>query len=88
MGEEEQESDDNHTYKSVMAELLFDIIEFHSTSKNGNSFLPDVIKAGKPSSQIIFMVAQEISSLAAPNFLPVTSSSFLVRSDDERSTFF
>jgi len=88
LGEKEKESNnDNHTYESVMAELQFDSIEFDNTSKTGHSFIPEFSKAGNPSSQIIFRVAQEISSLAAPNSLPVTSSSSIfVRSDDEKST--
>eukprot|EP00090_Calanus_glacialis_P046596 TRINITY_DN9229_c0_g1_i1.p1 TRINITY_DN9229_c0_g1~~TRINITY_DN9229_c0_g1_i1.p1 ORF type:complete len:1000 (-),score=433.85 TRINITY_DN9229_c0_g1_i1:164-3163(-) len=88
LGEKEKESNnDNHTYESVMSELQFDSIEFDNTSKTGHSFIPEFNKAGNPSSQIIFRVAQEISSLAAPNSLPVTSSSSIfVRSDDEKST--
>ena len=88
LGEKEKESNnDNHTYESVMSELQFDSIEFDNTSKTGHSFIPEFNKAGNPSSQIIFRVAQEISSLAAPNSLPVTSSSSIfVRSDNEKST--
>jgi len=88
IGEKEKEgSSDNNTYEAVMSELQFDSIEFDNTSKSGHSFIPEFNKAGNPSSQIIFRVAQEISSLAAPNALPVTSSSSIfVRSDDEKST--
>jgi len=88
LGEKEKEGNtDNHTYEAVMAELQFDSIEFDSSNKNGHAFLAEFGKAGNPSSQIIFRVAQEISSLAAPNSLPVTiSSSIFVRSDDEKST--
>jgi len=88
IGEKEKDgSSDNNTYEAVMSELQFDSIEFDNTSKSGHSFIPEFNKAGNPSSQIIFRVAQEISSLAAPNALPVTtSSSIFVRSDDEKST--
>jgi len=88
LGEKEKESTCiTSSYESIMCELQFDSIEFDSTSKTGHSFLCEFNKAGNPSSQIIFRVAQEISSLAAPNALPVTaSSSIFVRSDDEKST--
>jgi len=88
IGEKEKVADsDNTTYESVMAQLQFDSIEFENNSKTGHSFITEFNKAGNPSSQIIFRVAQEISSLAAPNSLPVTtSSSIFVRSDDEKST--
>jgi len=88
IGEKEKEApSENNIYESVMSELQFDSIEFDKSSKSGHAFIPEFDKAGNPSSQIIFRVAQEISSLAAPNSLPVTtSSSIFVRSDDEKST--
>jgi len=79
-------------YCTTLAQLQFDSIEFDTSSKGakaggGHSFQAEFEKAGTPSSQIIFRVAQEISSLAAPNSLPVSlGSSILVRSDDEKST--
>jgi len=88
IGEKEKDGmNDNHTYEEVMKDLQFDSIEFDTSSKSGHAFLTDFSKSGNPSSQIIFRVAQEISSLAAPNSLPVTtSSSIFVRSDDEKCT--
>jgi baculoviral IAP repeat-containing protein 6 len=87
-GEREKEGQsEDQIYEAVMAELQFDSIEFDKNHKSGHAFIPEFNKAGNPSSQIIFRVAQEISSLAAPNSLPVTtSSSIFVRSDDEKST--
>lgn len=74
-------------YCSTLSELQFDTIEFDTSSKSCHSFQAEFDKSGTPSSQIIFRVAQEISSLAAPNSLPVNlASSILVRSDDEKST--
>jgi len=74
-------------YCSTLSELQFDTIEFDSSSKSCHSFQAEFDKAGTPSSGIIFRVAQEVSSLAAPNSLPVSrASSILVRSDDEKST--
>jgi len=74
-------------YTSVMRDLQFDSIEFSQSGKDAHFFQADFTKAGTPSSQIIFRVAQEISSLAAPGSLPVTfSSSIFVRSDDDKST--
>jgi len=88
IGEKEKEvQNENNLYEAVMSELQFDSIEFDKNNKSGHAFIPEFNKAGNPSSQIIFRVAQEISSLAAPNSLPVTtSSSIFVRSDDEKST--
>lgn len=78
-------SDDISTqYNSVLSQLQFDTVEFDS---NCHVFQAEFDKAGSPSSQIIFRVAQEVSSLAAPNSLPVSpSSSIFVRSDDDKST--
>jgi len=88
VGEKEKEGQsENQIYEAVMAELQFDSIEFDKNHKSSHAFITEFNKAGNPSSQIIFRVAQEISSLAAPNSLPVTtSSSIFVRSDDEKST--
>lgn len=74
-------------YTTVMRDLQFDSIEFSQTGRDAHFFQADFTKAGTPSSQIIFRVAQEISSLAAPGSLPVNfSSSIFVRSDDDKST--
>lgn len=74
-------------YETVMRDLQFDSIEFSQSGKDAHFFQADFTKAGTPSSQIIFRVAQEISSLAAPGSLPVNfSSSIFVRSDDDKST--
>jgi len=88
VGEKEKEGQsEDQIYEAVMAELQFDSIEFDKNHKTSHAFITEFNKAGNPSSQIIFRVAQEISSLAAPNSLPVTtSSSIFVRSDDEKST--
>ena len=49
----------------------------------GHAFLTDFNSAAQPSSQTIFRIAQELSSLAAPASLPCSLSSvILVRSDD------
>merc|ERR1719447_2148959 len=89
-GEEQKSSPEDlaaSLYCSTLSSLQFDSIEFDTSSKSCHSFQAEFDKAGTPSSQIIFRVAQEISSLAAPNSLPVSlAASILVRSDDEKST--
>ena len=51
----------------------------------GHAFMPEFTAAQKPSSQTIFRIAQELSSLAAPASLPCSlSSCILVRSDDTK----
>ena len=53
----------------------------------GHAHMNEFNSAAKPSSQTIFRIAQEISSLAASSSLPCSlSSSVFVRSDDSKMT--
>merc|ERR1719370_2110663 len=60
-GEEQKSSPEDlaaSLYCSTLASLQFDSIEFDTTSKSCHSFQAEFDKAGTPSSQIIFRVAQ------------------------------
>ena len=60
-------------------------IKTFCVSGQGHAFMPEFTAAQKPSSQTIFRIAQELSSLAAPASLPCSlSSCILVRSDDTK----
>ena len=53
----------------------------------GHAFMSEFNGAAKPSSQTIFRIAQEVSSVAASSSLPCSlSSSVFVRSDDGKMT--
>ena len=65
--------------------LNVNFITFFFVSGQGHAFMPEFTAAQKPSSQTIFRIAQELSSLAAPASLPCSlSSCILVRSDDTK----
>jgi hypothetical protein len=68
-----------------MRELQFDSCEISTSGPQAHHYHPSFAKAGTPSSQIIFRIAQELSSLS--DSLPLDfSSAIFVRSDDDRST--
>ena len=68
-----------------MKNLLFDSSEFSLVGSQAHHFASTYTKAGTPNSQIIFRVAQELSSLSSS--LPCDfSSAIFIRSDDEKST--
>ena len=70
---------------SAIIIFLINIILLKLCSGQGHAFLPDFTAAQTPSSQTIFRIAQELSSLAAPASLPCSlSSCVLVRSDDSK----
>jgi len=80
--------DPSSNYRSSLQPLQFQNTEFDTASGlSVHAFTAEFNKAGPPTSATIFRVAQEISSLAAPNNLPLTpSSSIFVRSDDSKFT--
>jgi len=83
-GGEENLMEDGVKYVSVMAPLQYDSMEFASA---GHAFMSEFNGAAKPSSQTIFRIAQEVSSVAASSSLPCSlSSSVFVRSDDGKMT--
>jgi len=76
--------EDDAKYVRIMGALQYDSIEFASM---GHAHMNEFNSAAKPSSQTIFRIAQEISSLAASSSLPCSlSSSVFVRSDDSKMT--
>jgi len=75
---------DEVKYVRIMGPLQYDSVEFASM---GHAHINEFNSAAKPSSQTIFRIAQEISSLAASSSLPCSlSSSVFVRSDDSKMT--
>jgi hypothetical protein len=73
------------TYKDHMKSLQFDSSEFSTAGLHAHHFSSPFAKAGMPSSQIIFRVAQELSSLSTSLPLDFSSAIFL-RTDDDKPT--
>ena len=72
-------------YKSHMRGLQFDSGDISVSGPQAHFFQATFAKAGTPSSQMIFRIAQELSSLS--DSLPLDfSSAIFVRSDDDRAT--
>ena len=72
-------------YKSHMRGLQFDSGDISVSGPQAHYFQGTFTKAGTPSSQMIFRIAQELSSLS--DSLPLDfSSAIFVRSDDDRAT--
>lgn len=72
-------------YKSHMRGLQFDSSDISVSGPQSHFFHATFVKAGTPSSQMIFRIAQELSSLS--DSLPLDfSSAIFVRSDDDRAT--
>jgi len=88
IGEKVKDSSDSSTaYVNFMSALQFSSIELGTNHPGIHAYLGDSKKAGNPLSQVIFRVAQEISSFAVPESLPISSSSTIfVRSYDDNIT--
>ena len=72
-------------YKSHMRGLQFDSGDISVSGPQAHFFQATFAKGGTPSSQMIFRIAQELSSLS--DSLPLDfSSAIFVRSDDDRAT--
>ena len=72
-------------YKSHMRGLQFDSGDISVSGSQAHFYHATLNKAGTPSSQMIFRIAQELSSLS--DSLPLDfSSAIFVRSDDDRAT--
>lgn len=72
-------------YKKTMRELQIDTCEFSMSGSSSHAFASAFTKAGMPSANIIFRVAQELSSLTTS--LPMDfSSAIFLRTDDDKPT--